>query len=159
MSTDRNPLLSCRIAAAVQAVRAEPDRADALWSEMRTDYATTATKDPQLEAAIAEKDLEAASKILEDWDRDRRPRPVEDRELLKKAMKAFRKRLKLTRLDDESRLGVGAMTKGSESAIVGITPPAEYARPVWAELARQGRLADCKDGLYGLVEDAGGRKS
>jgi len=37
---------------------------------------------------------------------------VPDPEQLRKAMKAFKKRLKLTRLDDESSLGHGPMSGG-----------------------------------------------
>ncbi|MFG0319606.1 MAG: hypothetical protein ACF8XB_20205 [Planctomycetota bacterium JB042] len=157
MNPDRNPLLCRRVAEAVEAIRAEPERADALWSSLAFDYATTSAADPDVAAAIAARDPAAVEKILEDWDRDRRPRPLEDREMLKKAMKAFRKRLKLTRLDDESRLGVGATTKGSPSAIVGIVPPNDHPPAIWAELARQGRLVDCKGGMYGLAEEAGWR--
>ena len=42
------------------------------------------------------------------------------KEELKRALKAFRKRLKLTRLDDESKLGGGAMSGGSASSVVAI---------------------------------------
>ncbi len=69
-------------------------------------------------------------------------------EELKKAMKAFRKRLKLARLDDESRLGHGAMTSGGKSGIVAIRPPHQYPQAVWDELVRQGRLKYSGQGLY-----------
>ena len=36
---------------------------------------------------------------------------------------AIKKKLKLTRLDDQSRIGVGPMSSGRESGIVGIAPP------------------------------------
>jgi len=70
---------------------------------------------------------------------------------LKAAMKAFRKRLKLTCLDDQSRIGVGPMSSGRASGIVGITPPDQYPDSVWEELARQGRLRDIGDGQYELL--------
>jgi hypothetical protein len=70
---------------------------------------------------------------------------------LKAAMKAFRKRLKLTRLDDQSRLGVGPMSSGRESGITAIEPPNQYPRAVWDELVRQGKLKSSDDGLYELV--------
>jgi hypothetical protein len=72
-------------------------------------------------------------------------------EMLKSAMKAFRKRLKLTKLDDESRLGSRAMTGGRQSKVVAIMPPREYPRHVWEELARQGKLRDSGSGFYELV--------
>ncbi len=71
---------------------------------------------------------------------------------LKKALKAFRKRLKLTRLDDESRLGHGAMSSGGRSGIVAIPPPNQYPQAVWDELVRQGKLRDARHGLYELSD-------
>ena len=75
-----------------------------------------------------------------------------DRQMLKRAMKAFRKRLKLTRLDEESSLGYGPMTGGKKSTVVAIQPPNQYPPAVWAELAKQGRLKDAGQGFYELVE-------
>jgi len=69
---------------------------------------------------------------------------------LKSAMKAFRKRLKLTQLDDQSRLGYGPMTGGQQSSIVAITPPDQFATAVWEELARQGKLKRAGSGTYSL---------
>jgi hypothetical protein len=69
---------------------------------------------------------------------------------LKAALKAFKKRLKLTCLDDQSRIGVGPMSSGRSSAIVAITPPDQYPSAVWEELARQGKLRRAGDGLYEL---------
>ena len=69
---------------------------------------------------------------------------------LKSALKAFRKRLKLTQLDDQSRLGYGPMTGGQESSIVAITPPDQFPATVWEELARQGKLKRAGSGTYSL---------
>ena len=71
---------------------------------------------------------------------------------LKAAMRAFRKRLKLTCLDDQSRIGVGPMSSGRRSAIVGITPPDQFSQGVWDELVRQGKLKQDNNGLYELVQ-------
>jgi len=76
-----------------------------------------------------------------------------DRQTLKRAMKAFRKRLKLTRLDEESSLGYGAMTGGRKSSVTAIQPPNQYPPEVWAELVKQGRLKDTGQGFYQLVEE------
>lgn len=76
------------------------------------------------------------------------PDPAE----VKRAMKAFRKRLKLTRLDDESKLGHRAMSSGRQSSIVAIMPPYGYRQEIWDELVRQGRLKDAGRGFYELVE-------
>jgi hypothetical protein len=73
-------------------------------------------------------------------------------EELKKALKAFKKRLKLTRLDDESRLGVGPIKSGSSSRIVSMQPPAGFGREIWEELADKGFLKRDTGGFYELVE-------
>jgi hypothetical protein len=78
--------------------------------------------------------------------------PGPTKEELKKALKAFKKRLKLTRLDDESRLGGGHLTKGEGSSIVSIMPPNEFSQAVWDELVRQGKLKKAGYGTYELVE-------
>ena len=73
------------------------------------------------------------------------------REELQQALKAFRKRLKLIQLDDESRLGYGPMTGGGKSGVVAITPPDQFRKEVWQELAKQGKLKHAGRGLYELV--------
>lgn len=73
------------------------------------------------------------------------------KEELKRAMKAFKKRLKVTRVDDESRLGHGPMSGGGGSSIVAITPPNQYPKAVWEELVRQGKLKHAGQGTYELV--------
>jgi hypothetical protein len=77
--------------------------------------------------------------------------PQPTKEELKLALKAFRKRLNLTRLDDESRLGYGPMTSGGKSGVVAITPPNQFPPAVWEELARQGKLKHAGGALYELV--------
>ena len=46
--------------------------------------------------------------------------------VLKRAMKSFRKRLKLTRLDEESKLGRSPLTTGKSSGVVAISPPNQF---------------------------------
>ncbi len=69
---------------------------------------------------------------------------------LKAALKAFRKRLKLTQLDDQSRIGKSPMSSGRPSGIVAITPPDQFPPAVWEELARQGKIRRTGDGQYEL---------
>lgn len=70
---------------------------------------------------------------------------------LKMALKAFKRRLKLMRLDEESGVGVGPMSGGKSSGIVAITPPDQYPQAVWDELVKQGRLKSAGYRLYELV--------
>jgi hypothetical protein len=72
---------------------------------------------------------------------------------LKQALKAFRKRLKLTRLDEESKIGRNPVTGGRSSGIVAITPPNQFPPAVWEELVRQGKLKHAGRGTYELVEE------
>ena len=74
---------------------------------------------------------------------------------LKKAMKAFKKRLKLTRLDAESSLGGGPFSGGRDSGIVAIQPPSQYPREVWDKLVELGRLRRVEGGLYELCQQTG----
>jgi hypothetical protein len=79
------------------------------------------------------------------------PKPI-DQAVLHSALKAFKKRIKAVRLDDESRLGGHGLSSGRQSGIVGITPPNLYPREVWDELVRVGRLRKTRDGLYEMTE-------
>jgi hypothetical protein len=75
---------------------------------------------------------------------------------LKRAMKAFKKRLKLTRLDDESRLGRSPLTGGGGSGIESIIPPREFSQEVWDELVKRGQLSRDSDGFYRVGTFKGG---
>jgi hypothetical protein len=74
------------------------------------------------------------------------------KEELRLAMKAFRKRLKLTRLDDESGMGYGPTSSGQRSGIFAIRPPDQFSDTIWLELAKLGKLKRDGGGLYSLVE-------
>jgi hypothetical protein len=73
-------------------------------------------------------------------------------EELKAALKAFKKRLKITRLDAESKLGGGPLSAGRDSGIVAIMPPNQFREEVWQELVRQGKLKKAGHGTYELAE-------
>jgi hypothetical protein len=69
----------------------------------------------------------------------------------KRALKAFKKRLKLTRLDDESGLSRGG---GKQSGIMGITPPTGHPAGIWDELVSIGKLKREMANTYSLVDGA-----
>jgi hypothetical protein len=71
---------------------------------------------------------------------------------LKAAFKAFKKRLKLTRLDAESNIGGGPLSGGRQSDIVAITPPNQFPQAVWDALVKQGKLKYVGHGNYELIE-------
>jgi hypothetical protein len=72
-------------------------------------------------------------------------------EELKSALKAFKKRLKVTRLDNDSRLS-GGLLSGRAGDIVAISPPNQFSQAVWDELVRQGKLKKMGGGTYGLAD-------
>jgi len=69
---------------------------------------------------------------------------------MKKALKAFRKRMKMTQLDEDSRLGHSPLT-GAKSKIVSMQPPAGFGKEVWEELANKGFLKRDGVGFFELV--------
>jgi len=75
-----------------------------------------------------------------------------DADTCRRALRAFRKRLALTRLDDESHISShSSLSKGADSRVAAaIVPPVEWPESVWQELARQGRLRYIGGGLYEL---------
>ena len=81
------------------------------------------------------------------------PSPPPAKEELKAAIKAFKKRLKLTRLEEESKLTRRPTTSGAPSAIVAITPPREFPLAVWDELVKLGRLKNAGHGMYELGQE------
>jgi hypothetical protein len=74
-----------------------------------------------------------------------------DPAVLKSAFNAFKKRWKLTRLDQESQIGRGPMSSGQKSTIAGIVPPDQFPKEIWDELVRQGKLKRDGSGFYSRV--------
>ena len=70
---------------------------------------------------------------------------------LKLALKAFKKRLKVTRLENDSKLGGSPLT-GSRGTITAVAPPNQYPPAIWDALAREGKIRSAGHGLYSLVE-------
>ncbi len=73
-------------------------------------------------------------------------------EEIKRAFKAFKKRLKINQLDDESRLGHGPMSGGSgKGKIMSIRPPSGFAPEVWQALVQRGFLKRDTVGFFELM--------
>jgi hypothetical protein len=122
----------------------------ASWHDVQAAATACGEIEEDVRAAIDASDGDALRAIIDEWYAGKRHLLVHDRDVLKRALKAFRKRLKITVLDAESSLGVGAMSSGRKSTIVAVRPPDRYPRSVWDELVRQGRLVDAKRGTYEL---------
>ena len=124
---------------------------DDAWAE--ADAATSEAgieDDIELFVAVDERDLETLRTIVRQWASGDRVLAKHDRDVLKRAMKAFRKRLKIVRLDSESSVGGGPTSSGRQSDIVGVWPPDQFPQEVWDELARQKRLKAGSNGIYEL---------
>ncbi|QNN25330.1 hypothetical protein HED60_02455 [Planctomycetales bacterium ZRK34] len=68
------------------------------------------------------------------------------------ALQAFKKRLKLIRLDDESQVDArNPLSKGGKSEVSSIMPPNEWPAAVWNELVRRGKLKHTGKGFYELT--------
>lgn len=142
-------LLTTVIAETVAALE-EGTGSAVVWNTAREALAASGGGEPELAAALEARDGAALAALLGEWTTGKRTLPEHDRAVLKRAMKAYRKSFKVTRLDAESTIGGGPMSSGRQSGIVAITPPPRYPPAVWQELARQGRLIDAGQGLYEL---------
>lgn len=83
------------------------------------------------------------------------PEPTEEpvtfsTEEMESAMGAFKRRLRIVRLNDESRLGGRYTSSGRRSGIDAIEPPREFDRKIWAALVRAERLRKAGGGMYSL---------
>ena len=117
-----------------------------------------AKADPGLvTAAVVNRDLVAFDRLLQILRGEAEPvAPSEPElpeftgELLRNAMKAFRKRMKLMRLDHESKLGRSPLTSGKDAGFESILPPEQFPVEVWKVLARDGKLESTGRGFYKL---------
>jgi len=152
MATPDNHLLSQRMADLLPKLKAAPEDAS-LWSQASSAFSRAEANDEDLELAIEAQDIELFGEVIEGWQSGDRVLPEGDRLILKRAIKSFRKRLKLTMLDDSSGLGGGPMSGGRGTDIVGVTPPEHYPAEVWAALVRQGRLVADRWGTFELPKE------
>lgn len=142
-------LLTTVLQAVAAELESDPAGANA-WAQAHQALESTRAQEPELARVIDARDGAGLRLLIEGWNSGKRLLPVQDREVLARAMKAYRKSLKITRLNAESSIGGGPMSSGRQSNILGIRPPDRYPRTVWDELARQGRLIAGRHGLYEL---------
>lgn len=149
MIDPRTALISKILAAVLDRLEAGGEEVDRAWTEARQALDATESKDAELDALVTSRDVETLRTLVCEWVSGERSLPEQDRNVLKRAMKAYKKRVKLARLDDESSIGGGSMSGGRKSGIVGVRPPTQYPAEVWDELVRLGRLVR---GEAGMVE-------
>ncbi len=133
----------------------DPRRATTEWKQAFNQLKKTDADANRVANVIAMRGAEQLAELIEslrnvpqddDTDDD-----VPDDATCRAAMRAFRKRLKLTRLDDESQINSrNPLTQGRPSPIEMIVPPVDFPRRVWVELARRGELRDAGNGFFQL---------
>ena len=151
MSTPENWLLCNRLRALAEGLEdAEGDEAAAIWQRMEQAIdAAGADEDADLALPILEQSLPEVHALFAAWKSGAVHLADWDQAVLKRALKAYRKRLKLMRLDDESSGSRDPLSRGGSSSILGMKPPEQYPQEVWDLLVELGRL---RDGGHGLLE-------
>lgn len=159
MSTDA---LLPQLEKLLAAIKAFPDprRASAEWKQAYALLKKTSAAGNHLDNVIASRNVDGFVQLIDSL------RPVTeeaaaaqagpsiDESELKSALKAFRRRLKLMRLDEESRIDLrDPMSKGMGPQITAIECPREHGPEVWAELVRRGVLRRTGPGLYEITGD------
>lgn len=103
-----------------------------------------------LVAELRDPELASANEDADSEPEETEPTPEVPAETMREAMKAFRKRMKLTRLDHESKLGRNPLTTGKLALFESILPPNQYPREVWKALVARGELEATGQGFYKL---------
>ena len=154
-----DPAVMTRLDELMVAIRGyeDPRRASGEWREVFRLLHKADLPWSRFAGVVGMRDVEGLAALMEQL---RAPRedpalsdaPAPEAEVCKRALRAFRKRLKLTRLDEESSLGHGPLSKGGGSSAEAMTPPTEWPDAVWRELVRQGKLRYLGRGFYELVQ-------
>jgi hypothetical protein len=134
----------------------DPRRASSEWKQVYKLLQKTDIRPGRITSMVGMRDVPGLTQAIEELsapesDAPAAPTDAPDAETCKKAFKAFRKRVSLTKLDDDSKLGRSPLSKGASKGALAITPPMEWPTEVWRELARQGKLRDVGHGMYELA--------
>ncbi|MHC4996428.1 MAG: hypothetical protein ACYTGQ_15385 [Planctomycetota bacterium] len=137
----------------------DPRRASSEWKQAFNQLKKTDVDAGHVANVVAGRQLAGLTEIIEELKEVGAETVVEapegdrpDDVTCKMAMRAFKKRLKLTRLDDESQLNSrNPLSGGASSGVRSILPPSDWGPEVWAELARQGKLRHTGKGFYELT--------
>ena len=135
----------------------DPRRASSEWKQVYKLLQKTSVPPGRITSMVGMRNVEGLAEVIAQLSTPEAevPPPADDApdaETCRKALKAFRKREAVTRLDDESKLGRSPLSKGSTSDSMAITPPIEWPDEVWRELVRQGKLRDVGHGFYERVK-------
>jgi len=151
VTTPENWLLCNKLRALCAELDAANDETrEAIWRRLEfTLEKAGAEEDADLMLPVLERSLPDVHQIVAGWQAGTLKLPEWDNAVLKRALKAYRKRLKLARLDDESSSSRNPLSRGDASSILGVRPPEHYPQEVWDLLVAQGKL---REAGYGLLE-------
>jgi hypothetical protein len=151
-----NPETIAKLNALLAAIRKFPDprRASAEWKQVYALLGKTDVPKNTVDNVVAGRYLDRLTQLVADLESpptaDDEPGP--DPEVCQAAMRAFKRRIKLTRLDQESSINnKNPLTGGQSSGIDSIRPPDGFDADVWKALVKQGLLRDTGKGFYALV--------
>jgi len=156
-----DPATMARLDEVLAAIRRydDPRRAAAEWKQVFRLLQQTGLPGARVSHVVGMRDAAGLAELIDQLRTPAAPAPpppdAPDPETLKRAMRAFRKRLALTRLDDESRISSRSpLSKGSDRSVTsGIVPPSEWPESIWQELVRQGKLVQAGPGFYELPKE------
>lgn len=143
-----------KLEALLAAIKAMPDprRAMAEWKQVHRLLQQAGVPMGRVTAVVGMRDVAGLAQIVEGLRRPATAEAAVDEETCRRAMTAFRKRMALTVLDEQSKLGKGPLSKGADAGVAAIIPPVEWPEAVWQELVRQGKLSYIGHGFYKLVK-------
>ncbi len=154
MTSDPTPVT--KLDELMTAIRAydDPRRASGEWKQVYKLLHKTDLPSDRVTHVVGMRDVALLTELIEQLRNPAAPSApthpdAPDTDTCKRAMRAFRKRLVLTRLDEESKIGGhSALTSGANSQMSAIVPPLEWPNSVWQELIRQGKLRYVGHGFY-----------
>lgn len=151
MDASDNWLLCNKLKALVAELEGADEAAAAsVWKRMELALARAdAEEDAEIALPVLDRSVAEMKALFTAWEDHSVHLPSWDKAVLKRALKAYRKRLKLVRLDDEASSSRNPLSKGTESSILGVKAPEQYPDEVWDMLIAQGKL---RDGGHGLLE-------
>lgn len=134
----------------------DPRRASAEWRQAYALLQKTGLPAARVSGAIGMRDVEELAALIAELQAPpsaASAADAPDAETCANALAAFRKRISLMILDEQSKLGRNPLTKGGEPTIAGIAPPAGWSNAVWEALCVQGKLRYIGHGLYQLPRE------
>jgi hypothetical protein len=131
----------------------DPRRAASQWKQVYKLLQSTNLPPGRITGVVGMRDVPGLAAMIDQLRAPALDAPADapGEDICRRAMQAFRKRLSLTVLDEDSKLGRGPLSKGGGAAAA-IIPPNDWPEPVWQELVRQGKLRYIGHGFYELTK-------